>query len=84
MLDAPRYPEFLLDALVLACLLLDLLHERSGAVRTPLFDDLASGDAVDNNDRGNPLLAGWRHTLELPSIVDGAHCESTYHQVAVC
>ena len=62
LLNAPRNPEILLDALALARLLLDLLQERGNDVRAPLFGDLAPGDAVDDDKRGGPFLAGWRYS----------------------
>jgi hypothetical protein len=61
LLNALRHPEVLLDALALARLLLDLLQERGNDVRAPLFGDLALGDAIDDDERGGPLLAGWRY-----------------------
>src|SRR3712207_7958065 len=36
----------------------------------PLFDDLSPGDAVDDDERGGPFLAGRRHAKQLPSVVD--------------
>ena len=44
MLDAPRYPKILLDALALTSLLRERLLYRKSISYAPLLGDLASGD----------------------------------------
>jgi hypothetical protein len=61
LLNAPRHPKILLDALALARLLLDFLQKRGNDVRAPLLGDLVLGDAVDDDERGGPFLAGRRY-----------------------
>src|SRR5215213_7116243 len=90
MLDGPRHPELVLDALALDPLLLQTLPSgrpafpqfRDARSDPPLLGDLTPLYALDDDGHVAHLPAGGRHTHNLPLIVGAAHTEAGNHLVS--
>src|SRR5215211_3191185 len=85
MLNASGHPELLLDALALDPLLLQTLARCLQMTRTlaPLLDNLAPHYAVDDDGTRLDLHSARRYAQKLPSIVEAADGEATYHLVPI-